>query len=320
MPPYTDSVGELPILQFLPDAARERIVASFTPVSYTFGTPIVREGEPADALFVLVSGRARVLKNADRGGASNGEISLGLLKPGDTFGEIGLLEQTTRTVTVRASGDVEALRLDRAVFESLLTEHAELRRYFELQSLNRHLSNFFKEFTAFAKLPAAALQEMLSELGRETVQPGQILIREGGPPGPMFIVESGRLRAFVEQDGRRQYLAYLRKGDFFGELSAMTRAPRAASIEAVSECVVLSLPESTFARLIETYPDFRAGIEERIAPYDYKRVARVPLDFAEETLPAEVRRPSVSIDQIDIPAEDALAPDGAKPAAGPFAD
>jgi ATP-binding cassette subfamily B protein len=321
MPSYTDSVGELPILQFLPDAARERIIASFTPVSYTFGMPIVREGEPADALFVLVSGRARVLKNADRGGASNGEISLGLLKPGDTFGEIGLLEQTTRTVTVRASGDVEALRLDRAVFESLLAEHAEFRRYFELQALNRRLSNFFKEFTAFAKLPAAALQEMLSELGRETVQPGQILLREGGPPGPMFIVESGRLRAFVEQDGRRQYLAYLRKGDFFGELSAMTGAPRAASIEAVSECVVLSLPESTFARLLQAYPDFRARIEERIAPYDYKRVARVPLDFAEETLPAEVRaRPSVSIDQIDIPAEDEEPAAASKDAPGPFAD
>jgi ATP-binding cassette subfamily B protein len=282
--------------------------------------PIVREGEPADALFVLVSGRARVLKNADRGGSSNGEISLGLLKPGDTFGEIGLLEHTTRTVTVRASGDVAALRLDRAVFESLLAEHAEFRRYFELQALNRRLSNFFKEFTAFSKLPPAALEEMLSELRRETVEPGEILIREGGPPGPMFIVESGRLRAFVEENGRRRYLAYLRKGDFFGELSALTNAPRAASIEAVSECVVLSLPESAFARLLQTYPDFRARIEERIAPYNYKRVARVPLDFAEETLPAEVRaRPSVSADQIDAPATHERPVDTTKAAAGPFA-
>src|SRR5215831_19424704 len=180
MPPYTDSVGELP-----------------------------------DALFVLVSGRARVLKNADRGGASNGEISLGMLKVGDTFGEIGLLEQTIRTVTVRASGDVEALRLDRVVLQSLLAEHADLRRYFELQALNRQLSNFFKEFTAFAKLPPAALQEMLSELERVSVRPNEVLIREAGPPGPMYVVESGRLRVFVEDNGRRRYIAYLRKGDFF---------------------------------------------------------------------------------------------------------
>jgi len=321
MPSYSDAVGELPILQFLPDDARERIIGSFTPVSYTFGTPIVREGEPADALFVLVSGRARMVRNADRGGASNGEISLGLLKPGDTFGEIGLLEQATRTVTVRASGDVEALRLDRDVFQALLAEHAGLRRYFELQTLHRQLSNFFKEFTAFSKLPAQALQELLADLERVTVKPNEILIREGGPPGPLYIVESGRLREFVRVDGHRKYIGYLRKGDFFGELSVFTQAPPAASVEAVSDCVVLSLREATFKRLLDTYPDFKARIEERIAQNDYKRVARVPLDFAEETLPAEVRaRRSVSIDQIDIPEEDTARPATKKPTdTGPFA-
>ena len=62
---------------------------------------------------------------------------------------------------MRASGDVEALRLDREVFEALLGEHADFKRYFELQALHRRLSNFFKEFTAFAKLPAPALREAL---------------------------------------------------------------------------------------------------------------------------------------------------------------
>src|SRR4029453_10143822 len=36
------------------------------------------------------------------------------------------------------------------------------------------------------------------------------------------------------------------------------------------------------------YPDFRAQIEERIAQYDYKHIARAPLDFSDELLPAEV--------------------------------
>ena len=129
-----------------------------------------------------------------------------MLKPGDTFGEIGLLEQTTRTVTVRASGDVEALRLDRDVFEALLGEHADFRRYFELQALHRRLSNFFKEFTAFAKLPGArASGDALGAASASRCNAGEILIREGGAPGPMYIVESGRLRAFVEESGRRKY-------------------------------------------------------------------------------------------------------------------
>ncbi|MGH9885461.1 MAG: cyclic nucleotide-binding domain-containing protein, partial [bacterium] len=317
------ALTELPILRFLPEETRQRVIGSLVPVTFTFGTPIVREGEPADALFLIVSGRARVVKNADRGGASNGEISLGLLKAGDTFGEIGLLEQTTRSVTVRASSDLEALRLDRDVFDSLVATNPDVRRYLELQALHRRLNNFFKEYTAFAKLPAAAMQDLLSQIQRITIKPGEVLIRQGDPPGPMFVVESGRLRAFREVDGKRSYLAYMRRGDFFGEVSMFKRAPRAASVEAVSECTLLALNGDTFAALVEKYPDFRARIEERVAQYEYKTVARVPLDFAEETLPAELRvRDKVGTDQLDQPPpllEDKTPPKSQAERGGPFA-
>ncbi|MEO5814935.1 MAG: peptidase domain-containing ABC transporter [Gemmatimonadaceae bacterium] len=304
-----EMLADLPILRFLPDGVREQVIERFEPMSFTFGTPIVREGDPADALYLLVSGRARVIKNAARDGTTNGELSLGVLKAGDTFGEIGLLEQTTRTLTVRASGDVDTLRLDRDVFEGLLRERPELRQYFELQVSHRRLSNFFKEFTAFAKLPAPALGELLADLDRTIVHAGDLVIREGDPSGPMYIVEEGRLRVFVEENGRRKYIAYYRKGDFFGELSIFKGAPRAASVEAVSECTLSALRQDTFNRLLHTYPEFRARIEERIAQYDYKNLARVPLDFAEESLPAELRASvQVSADQVDAPAKPHAAP------------
>ncbi|MEO8334734.1 MAG: cyclic nucleotide-binding domain-containing protein, partial [bacterium] len=311
-PEVREMLLDLQILRYLPDGVRERVIEQFEPIRFTFGTPIVREGEPADALFLLVSGRARVIKNAARDGTTNGELSLGVLKAGDTFGEIGLLEQTTRTLTVRASGDVETLRLGRDVFEVLLRERPELRQYFELQVSHRRLSNFFKEFTAFARLPAPALADLLADLDRKTVHPGELVIREGDASGPMYIVEEGRLRVFVEEGGRRKYIAYYRKGDFFGELSIFKGAPRAASVEAVSECMLSSLRQDTFNRLLHTYPEFRARIEERIAQYDYKNVARVPLDFAEESLPAELRASvQVSADQVDAPAKARAEPTAA---------
>ncbi|MDB4890336.1 MAG: ATP-binding cassette protein [Gemmatimonadetes bacterium] len=308
-PEVWEMLAGLPILRYLPDGVRERVIEQVEPMSFTFGASIVREGDPADALYLLVSGRARVIKNAARDGTTNGELSLGILKPGDTFGEIGLLERTARTLTVRASGDVDTLRIDREVFESLLRELPELRQYFELQVSHRRLSNFFKEFTAFAKLPAPALGELLADLDRKTVQAGELVIREGDPSGAMYIVEEGRLRVFVEEDGRRKYIAYYRKGDFFGELSIFKGATRAASVEAVSECTLSALRQDTFNRLLHTYPEFRARIEERIAQYDYKHVARVPLDFAEESLPAELRASAqVSADQVDAPAKPRTEP------------
>jgi len=64
------------------------------------GNVIVGEGEDADAFYVLVSGTARVVKQA--GTAEEGPLSL--LRRGDSFGEMGLLDESTRVATVRASG------------------------------------------------------------------------------------------------------------------------------------------------------------------------------------------------------------------------
>src|ERR1700752_2935978 len=55
---------------------------------YEFGDVIVKQGDPANSFYVLTNGRARTLKiRPDRD-----EIPLGVLKPGDSFGEAALAE------------------------------------------------------------------------------------------------------------------------------------------------------------------------------------------------------------------------------------
>ena len=304
----------LPLLQFLPPDARELVINSFEPGSFAFGTPIVRENEPADALYVLVAGRARILKAASANGGAGGEITLSQLRVGDTFGEMGLLEHTTRSATVRASSDVEVLRLDKSVFEALLRSRPEIRQYFELQTKHRHLHNFFREMTPFAKLPGEALQMLLEELVQVEVPKGSTVIRQGDPAGPMYIVAEGRLRVHIEEDGRRKPLAYLRRGDFFGELSLFRGVARTATVEAASDCKLLELRPETFRRLV-AYPDFTKQLDARIKQYDYKHVARVPLDFAEELLPADVGvLEKTGPDQLSRPSN------GAASLAGPTAE
>jgi ATP-binding cassette subfamily B protein len=278
-----EALRDVPLLALLPGDLRPLVADRFVPASHAFGSVIVREGEPADAFYVLVSGRARVIKRGEDGK----EIALGSLRTGETFGETALLERTTRTATVRASSDVEVLRLDRSAFDVLLERVPELKAHLALQSRHRALHNFLRRHTAFARLPTEALGGMLSELEAVPVERGALVIRQGDPPGPMYVVEDGRLRVFTTDDaGGRRYLAFLRSGDFFGEMSLFKGDRRAASVEAVSACTLLRLTPGSFTRLVERYPDFRARLQERIAQYDYKAVARVPLDFAEELLPA----------------------------------
>jgi len=77
------------------------------------GTVVIREGDPADDLFVVASGTVRV---------SAREELLGALAPGDHFGEIGVLERLPRTATVTASTDCELYRIGGEDFLRAVTE------------------------------------------------------------------------------------------------------------------------------------------------------------------------------------------------------
>ena len=81
-------LADLPMLRALPEDARRLVVESFEPESFAFGSSIVEEGEEGDALYVVTSGAARVLKRKEDGS----EVSVETLGPGDTFGEIALIE------------------------------------------------------------------------------------------------------------------------------------------------------------------------------------------------------------------------------------
>ena len=303
----------LPMIKFLPPELRRVVVESFTSASHSFGSNIVQEGDEADGFYVIRSGKARVIKR----GQGGEELPLNILRTGDTFGEMALLDHGKRTATVRASSDVEVLKLDGSVFQALLHAHPEIKTYFEIQIKNRNLQNFFRIYTPFARLPVEALRIILAELETVPVKRGDIIIHQGDDPGPMYFVEEGRLRAYQQEDGERRYVAYLRKGDFFGEIALFTGSKRRSTIEAVSDSTLLRLNRETFDRLIANYPQFKAQIEERIAQYDYKRVAQVPIDFADEILPAESTvQQKVGLGQVDQIEETEV--ESTKSALGPF--
>ena len=278
-----EALGQIAALSLLSEDVRRLIASSFEPVAYGLGDVIVREGDPADAFYLLVDGSARVVKR----GTNGDEVALNVLHGGDTFGEMALLEDTTRLATIRASGRVEALRLDSAVFSALTRSHPEVRSAFVVLANERALWNFLRVHSSFSRLPDKALALLCSDLERVEFAAGEVVIDEGDPPGAMYVIEEGRARVFRRDEQGDQDLGYLRNGDFFGERSLFLTRPRDASVQAVTECRLLRLQPELFSRLLEDFPAFRARVEQRIEQYDYRRLARVPLDFAEEILPAE---------------------------------
>jgi ATP-binding cassette subfamily B protein len=277
---------------------------------FEFGDVIVRQDDPADSFYVLTHGRARALKIKSDGE----EIPLGSLKPGDSFGEAALANGGTRSATVRCSTAVDVLRIDRNDFLALVEQAPDLKHYVEMTGRSRALQSFLYQFSNFGRLPAAALRSVIDKLEPVGVSKGELIIRQGDQAGPMFVIEKGRARAFAGVNGKERNLAFYREGDFFGELSILNGSARAASVEAFTDCQLLALDPKAVLDLRERFPEFEKLISERLAVYQAKTEARIPLDFTTELLPAE----SQVADKVDL--------DGQKPlsesadGADPFAD
>lgn len=97
-------------------------------VTYEDGATLVYEGAQGDEFFLLVEGRANV---------SIQDRDVSSLRPGDYLGEIALLNQSPRTATVVAEGQVRALVFDEQAFATMLDEVPAVRPRVTRTALDR---------------------------------------------------------------------------------------------------------------------------------------------------------------------------------------
>ncbi len=256
----TETATGRSVLDLLDAEARARVVQACVPEAFSFGQVVVREGADADAFFVIVSGRARVVR-----GPPGREVVLGLLGAGESFGEIALLRGGQRTATVRASGDLTVLRLARPAFEQLLQERPELATWLERLARARALFAFLKSSPALSALPASVIQDMVAVLRPAEAAPGDVLVREGDPVDALCLVEEGRLSATRREGERKKPLGFLRAGDLFGEARLLDGQPSDVTVEATSPCRLLRLERPDFEALKARWPEFAAAASELAA-------------------------------------------------------
>jgi predicted MFS family arabinose efflux permease len=110
-------IESLDLFEQVPDGGLSQLASAAEEVDVSAGTAVVRQGEPANAFYIVASGRLSVSATS-----SSGErIAAPDLGPGDYFGEIGLIEQIPRTADVVASTDVSLLRIEGSEFLDILT-------------------------------------------------------------------------------------------------------------------------------------------------------------------------------------------------------
>lgn len=113
-----ETLRKVPLFAKL-DPARLKLLA-FTSQSVTFedGELLFREGDAADAIYVVLSGEVDIMVRTDRGEAVYGTLGVNQL-----IGELAVISKTKRTATLRAKGRLQVLRIGDEAFLRLITEN-----------------------------------------------------------------------------------------------------------------------------------------------------------------------------------------------------
>jgi CRP/FNR family cyclic AMP-dependent transcriptional regulator len=110
-----------PLFGQLSGEERERLVTYMRVNRCPAGTVLIRKGDPGSNMMVVMQGRVKICAHSEDGK----ELVFSLVKPGEVFGEIALLDGSARTADAVALDDCELLVLERRDFVPFLSRHPE---------------------------------------------------------------------------------------------------------------------------------------------------------------------------------------------------
>jgi CRP/FNR family transcriptional regulator, cyclic AMP receptor protein len=126
------ALRSVPDFASLDEHALLRIVGASVNLFWPAGSVVFERGSPSEALYIVLSGRVRIL---ERDGRS--EVEVATVEPGSSFGELSLLLNTKHTREARADQDAELMVIPKDSFQELLQSNPDLEEQFRRRVAER---------------------------------------------------------------------------------------------------------------------------------------------------------------------------------------
>ena len=117
-----DLLRRVPLFSLLTVHQAEALGSAVSKRRFKRGEALVVQGQKSDALYLLLTGRARVSASDTRGR----EVILATLMPGDYLGEMSIIDNEPHSASVHALVQTDVLALGRAEFTRCLAENVSM--------------------------------------------------------------------------------------------------------------------------------------------------------------------------------------------------
>jgi CRP/FNR family transcriptional regulator, cyclic AMP receptor protein len=168
-----DLIRRVPLFSMLTDAQASSVSDAIVKRRYRRGDRIVEQGKKSNALFIMLTGRARVISTDSRGR----EVILATLQPGAYIGEMSLIDNEPHSASVQAEIQTDVLELARQDFARCLPENNSMA-YAVMKGLVQRLRH------ADGQIESLALMDVYGRVARALLEfatpdgDGQMVIRE----------------------------------------------------------------------------------------------------------------------------------------------
>ena len=152
-------IRRVPLFSMLNAAQGESVAQAVIKRRFKRGETIVEQGKKSNALFIILTGRARVFTADARGR----EVILANMNPGDYIGEMSLIDNEPHSASVRAEVQTDVLMLGRTDFARCLPENSSMA-YTVMKNLVQRLRS------ADRKIESLALMDVYGRVARSLIE------------------------------------------------------------------------------------------------------------------------------------------------------
>lgn len=230
-------------------ALLEHARADLECVEMAAGEVLLRKGEKADSLYIVVFGTLRATIVLEDGR----ELVLSEFGCGEMAGEMAMLAGGGASATVSVATDVVLVKVSRAAFDRLAKLASTAVR--ELASgIRRRLARDQLAIglpKLFGPLDETMLKFVEERVEWVRLHAGQTLFSAGDKGEELYFVLGGRLRA-VASNGR--VLSEMTRGESIGEIALLTGEARTATVVAVRDSDLVRISRQAFDEIVGKYP------------------------------------------------------------------
>jgi CRP-like cAMP-binding protein len=232
-------IDALPAFEDLPEDVLSDLAGRVRLRTYPRDHAVFRQGDRADAFYVVRRGRVAVEDTHPDTGDTRVLRTMGR---GESFGELGLLGSASRRATIRAVDDVQLFEVDEATFDRLLADDIQAPAFAPTMQELAEL----RTLSAFRTLTLDDLDEVLEHGAWVQAEPSEIFVEQGAAGDAFYAIGSGQVDVLRDDE----LVATLGPGDHFGEIALLEDVPRTATVAARTAVRAFRLDPAGFDAIV----------------------------------------------------------------------